>query len=241
MKLSRKPLLTEQKRFSQPSRALAAHGRPRPWQGNALPFGNAFRIRDNRRSDSLLFRLIRTSAQNRRREMWLVRFRVIDIETTGLAPPAEIIEIGRVDVVIEGGRIFIEQPLSRLYRPLHGIPPETMAVHHITEADVPGDTSVCNDDLLISAVRGSPTPDALVAHNCSFEQQFIPAHITGPVPWICTHKIALRIWPNAPRHSNQVLRYWRRLSINTLANADSSNPFSKSSVSSGPFAPLRFL
>jgi DNA polymerase III epsilon subunit-like protein len=33
--------------------------------------------------------------------MWRVRFRVIDIETTGLAPPAEIIEIGSVDVVID--------------------------------------------------------------------------------------------------------------------------------------------
>ncbi len=30
-----------------------------------------------------------------------MRFRVIDIETTGLAPPAEIIEIGCVDVVSE--------------------------------------------------------------------------------------------------------------------------------------------
>jgi exodeoxyribonuclease X len=145
--------------------------------------------------------------------MWGVRFRVIDIETTGLAPPAEIIEIGRVDVVIVGGSILIEQPRSRLYRPLNGIPPETMAVHHITEADLPADAPVCTDELMISAVRGNPAPDALVAHNCAFEQQFIPGHITDRVPWICTHKIALRIWPDAPRHSNQVLRYWRRLTL----------------------------
>src|SRR5664279_4261802 len=116
--------------------------------------------------------------------MWRVRFRVIDIETTGLAPPAEIIEIGRVDVVIEGDSTFIEQPRSRLYRPLHGIPPETMAVHHITETDFPADAPICTDDLLISAVRGNPAPDALVAHNCAFEQQFIPEHITERVPWI---------------------------------------------------------
>jgi exodeoxyribonuclease X len=64
-------------------------------------------------------------------------FRVIDIETTGLAPPAEIIEIGRVDVFIEGETVWIEKPKARLYRPLNGIPPETKAVHHITEADLP--------------------------------------------------------------------------------------------------------
>lgn len=64
-----------------------------------------------------------------------MRFRVIDIKTTGLAPPAEILEIGCVDVVIDAGGIVIEQPRSQLYRPLHGISPETMAVHHITERD----------------------------------------------------------------------------------------------------------
>ena len=59
-------------------------------------------------------------------------FRVIDIETTGMEPPAEIIELGRVDVVSEGDGWRIDRPMARLYRPLHGIPPETMAVHHIT-------------------------------------------------------------------------------------------------------------
>ncbi len=34
-----------------------------------------------------------------------LRLRVIDIETTGEAPPAEIIEFGRVDVVRAGGRL----------------------------------------------------------------------------------------------------------------------------------------
>lgn len=142
-----------------------------------------------------------------------MRFRVIDIETTGLAPPAEIIEVGCVDVVVEGSSILIEEPVCRLYRPLNGIPPETMAVHHLTEADFSPDTPPCTDTLLTFAVRGHPTPDALVAHNCEFEQRFIPEHVSQPLSWICTHKIALRIWPEAPRHSNQVLRYWRRLTL----------------------------
>jgi exodeoxyribonuclease X len=142
-----------------------------------------------------------------------VRFRVIDIETTGLAPPAEIIEIGCVDVVIDAGGIVIEQPRSQLYRPLYGISPETMAVHHITERDFRPDTPVCTEDQLRAAVLANPVPDAFVAHNCEFEQRFIPSHATSDLPWICTHKIALRVWPDAPRHSNQVLRYWRQLTL----------------------------
>jgi exodeoxyribonuclease X len=142
-----------------------------------------------------------------------VRFRVIDIETTGLAPPAEIVEIGRVDVVIDEDQVVLERPMARLYRPLNGIPPEIMAVHHITEEDFSFDTPVCTEDRLRLAVWGGATPDVLVAHNCSFERLFIPTRITKTLPWICTFKVALRAWPDAPRHTNQVLRYWRRLKL----------------------------
>lgn len=140
-----------------------------------------------------------------------MRFRVIDIETTGLVPPAEIIEIGCVDVVAADGVISIELPRAQLFRPLHGITPETMAVHHITERDFTPDTPACTDALLFALVNAAPEPDVLVAHNCAFEQRFISDFASNALPWICTHKIALRVWPDAPRHSNQVLRYWRGL------------------------------
>ena len=52
-----------------------------------------------------------------------------------------------------------------------------------------------------------------VAHNCDFERKFITSSITGEAPWICTYKAALHLWPDAPRHNNQVLRYWRGLRL----------------------------
>lgn len=139
--------------------------------------------------------------------------RVIDIETTGMAPPAEIIEFGRSDVLSDSDYWHIERPMSRLYRPLNGIPPETMAVHHITDDDFPEDSQVCSDDLLSKAIWGGAKPDILVAHNCEFERKFIPDSLTKGLPWICTLKGALRVWPDAPGHSNQVLRYWRGLKL----------------------------
>jgi len=141
------------------------------------------------------------------------RLRVIDIETTGMEPPAEIIEFGRVDVVSSGTGSVIEPPMSRLYRPLLGIPPETMAVHHICEDDFDAGTPVCSPDRLRLAVWGGRSPDILVAHNCDFERKFITAEITEALPWICTYKAALRVWPEAPKHSNQVLRYWLGLKL----------------------------
>ncbi len=145
----------------------------------------------------------------------MTRLRVIDLETTGTKPPAEIIEFGRVDVIIDEGGTSVEPPQSELYRPLHGIPPETKAVHHITEADFSPETPVCTPDQLHSAVWAGSTPVAFVAHSCAFEQQFVTEATTGQVPWICTYKVAMHVWPDAPRHSNQVLRYWRELALDS--------------------------
>jgi exodeoxyribonuclease X len=99
---------------------------------------------------------------------------------------------------------------------LHGIPPETMAVHHITEADMSEDTPVCTPERLRQAVWGGSPPDVLVAHNCEFERQFITEAVTDGLAWICTYKVALRVWPDAPRHNNQVLRYWRGLKLDPV-------------------------
>src|SRR4051812_49148251 len=106
--------------------------------------------------------------------------RVIDIETTGLALPAEIIELGRVDLLgtgpYEGWELRLP-PISALYRPLHGIPPETMAVHHITPADV-ADAAVCTPESLKHMIFAGDRPDVMVAHNCAFERSFIPDEVT---------------------------------------------------------------
>ena len=140
-----------------------------------------------------------------------MRFRVIDLETTGLEPPAEIIEVGRSDVVWGADGLTVEPPVAWLYRPLNGIPPETMAVHHLTEADFGPQTPVCSPGNLRAAIAHGTSADVLVAHNCEFERKFITPAITDAIPWICTYKVALHVWPDAPRHGNQVLRYWRGL------------------------------
>lgn len=140
-------------------------------------------------------------------------FRVIDLETTGMAPPAEVIEIGITDVEFSPAGVTISRPAAWLFRPLQPIPPETMAVHHITEDEIPAGTPPCTPERLRDVVWQQPTPDAFVAHNCEFERKFITDEVTGGAPWICTYKVALHVWPDAPRHSNQVLRYWRGLSL----------------------------
>jgi len=51
---------------------------------------------------------------------------------------------------------------------------------------------------------------ALAAHRAAFEQRYCTPTLSGGADWICTWKCALRLWPDLPRFSNQMLRYLRR-------------------------------
>lgn len=130
------------------------------------------------------------------------RIRVIDFETTGFTPPeAEVIEFGWCDLTQnEAGVWEVGRPASHLYS-VRAIPPETRAVHHITLNDVADCPHF--DELEVH----NPIEDVSVfaAHHLAFEDQFIPRRI---MPGICTWKAALRVFPEAPSHSNSVLRYW---------------------------------
>lgn len=124
--------------------------------------------------------------------------RVIDFETTGIEPPeAEVCEVGICDLVSEGGR-HVGTPSSWLCA-VNAMPPEVRAVHHIALAECSEHPPFCVDMLFI----GDPI-DVIAAHNSEFETKFFRTE----VPVICTYKAALRIWPEAPSHSNGALRYW---------------------------------
>ena len=142
--------------------------------------------------------------------------RVVDLETTGGLPPDHTVcEIGYIDVVstatdlagtpcdwqVQGlpGSFFVD--------PGRPIPPESSAIHHITDEDVAGAMSF---DKGLLRLGQTPVPiDVLAAHGAKFERLWLEEPFAG-IPWICTYKCALRLWPDAPAHSNQALRYWRR-------------------------------
>ncbi|WP_420136543.1 exonuclease domain-containing protein [Sphingomonas sp.] len=137
------------------------------------------------------------------------RIRVVDLETTGSSPPAhDVCEIGWQDVIREGGRWIVnEERGSALVNPGRAIPPVTMAVHHIMDRDVIG--APFWKEAAPPVLRPAGGVIALAAHRASFEQRFCTPTLSGGARWICTWKCALRLWPDSPGFSNQVLRYWR--------------------------------
>lgn len=143
-----------------------------------------------------------------------MRLRVIDLETTGSLPDtAEIIEFGAVDVVQTPGGWHVETPHTQLLRPLGPLTPETQAIHHLTASDFSANDPVATPEILRALIWAAPQPDMLVAHHIAFEQHFLGLELTDSLPWLCTLKIAKRLWPDAPRHTNQVLRYWLNLDL----------------------------
>ncbi len=138
--------------------------------------------------------------------------RVVDLETTGNSfTDGGVVEIGWQDVERGAeGWTLRGAPQAMLIDPGRPISPATSAIHHIVDEDVAGAPawlSAAPD--ILRAVPG-PAPLALAAHRAAFEQRWCAVALTGGLPWICTYKSALRVWPDAPGHSNQGLRYWRR-------------------------------
>lgn len=126
--------------------------------------------------------------------------RILDTETTGTDPDKDrVVQIASIDLTRDGG---FYNPLAKLVDPCIPVPPEASAVHHIIDADVRGRPQLAD---VIGEFSGA---DLYVSHNARFDQGFVAVALGNP-PWVCTYKIALRAWPDAPSHSNQALRYWR--------------------------------
>ncbi len=128
-------------------------------------------------------------------------FKVIDFETTGMPPGAAVCEVGWTDVLVDGDQFTVGRPIGMLVNPNRPMPPEARAVHHISDADLVGAPAIETGFMKLNEAHVS----AFVAHNAAFEREFFTG---GSKPWICTRKVAMRLWPDAPNHQNQTLRYY---------------------------------
>lgn len=131
------------------------------------------------------------------------RIRVIDFETTGMEPPAQVCEVGVCDLDMIEGVWTVGAPRAFLCG-VNAMPPEVRAVHHITLAECTGRAPFSPAGLW-DANRDDRAA-ILAAHNMDFEQKFFGGEAQTPL--LCTLKAALRVWPDAPAHSNSTLRYW---------------------------------
>jgi exodeoxyribonuclease X len=134
----------------------------------------------------------------------MIIIRPVDVEATSLEPSAEVIELGAYD--IRDGRLYTTGYHS-LVKPAAPIPPNSSAVHHLTDADV-ADAPPWNVAWR-KLVEVEPEHDGaeivFAAHMASYERQFLDTLIKAQ--WVCTWKCAHRQWPDLDGHKLQELRY----------------------------------
>lgn len=133
-----------------------------------------------------------------------LRFCVLDLETTGVNPDAQVVEIASIR--LENGRVDVRRKFHRLVCPTIPIPATASAVHHIIIADVMQAPSW--DEVLGDFIDAHRDVDIFCAHNAKYEKQWL-ADAVGDRPWICSCKAAMRAWPDAPAFNNATLRYWK--------------------------------
>lgn len=128
----------------------------------------------------------------------------VDVETTGLSvSDSSIIEIG---VVYLDDRFQPIGTWESLIKPDRGeITPEISALTGIIPDDVAQSPGA---EVIADQLKGV---DVLVAHNADFDRQFIDPILGSDNghEWVCTYNLALHLWPDAPAHKLQVLRYWQ--------------------------------
>lgn len=132
-------------------------------------------------------------------------YRCVDFETTGLPDdevPSGIMEAGWCDIRFD----IIHDPESTLVNCQIPVSIGARAVHHISDAMVAEAISPTEACMLL--MEEVPVPDYFVAHNIDHEKKYFSG---GSIPWICTYKTALRIWPDAPGHKLMELAYYLKL------------------------------
>ncbi|APZ44555.1 exonuclease domain-containing protein [Acidihalobacter ferrooxydans] len=132
-------------------------------------------------------------------------FAVIDCEATGLNLEQDRPVEAAVVLLHPDGSV--EPTLETLIDPRIPIPATASAIHHLVDDDVYGAPSLADIQPELTA-----TGDAFAAHNAPYDRTMLGLTHTAN-PWICTWRLAMHLWPQAPAHGNQVLRYWLHLDV----------------------------
>ena len=106
---------------------------------------------------------------------------IVDTETTGVDHHKDrCIEVAAVQYSL--AHRCVVQCFSQL---INAGPNDAESINHIPSGALEwGDPA---DQVWQRVERMAHECDAILAHNASFDRRWVPAHVTGDIPWICTY------------------------------------------------------
>lgn len=131
-----------------------------------------------------------------------MKIAVVDTETTGLDPEKDKVVEFAATIIDVGKRKIVETFEAFCSPGQTPISIEARATHHITDEELEGAKD------LSEVLADAPLDDVdfFCAHNAAFDRQFVK--YGNDMKWLCTYRSAMHVWPDAPRHTNQILRYY---------------------------------
>jgi len=157
------------------------------------------------------------------------QFCIVDTETTGTGAGDTVVEVALV-------RLCDGEKFSSLVNPGRPIPPESSAVHGLTDEDIEAAAAPYLGELE-GELRAFVGDAILVAHNAEFDRGMLP--MFERYRWLCTMRLAKHAFPQAPNFKNATLRYWRKLRIEPPAGLQMHRALYDALVTAALFADLR--
>jgi exodeoxyribonuclease X len=133
------------------------------------------------------------------------RILIADTETTGVGPDDHICELAFLEVDMD---LNILGEFQALVKPPVPISPQASAASHITNAMVADAPTL--EEAIAELPSGYFDNVALIGHNAQFDERFLKRFMTI-TEVLCTLKGARMVYPDAPDHKLQTLRYWLEL------------------------------
>lgn len=145
------------------------------------------------------------------------RIFVADVETTGLDSNSDaIVELSFIEVDEDLNQVC---SLSTKVNPQMPICPAASAVHGIIAADV--EEAPTMSEVLQTFEDGYFDDAFLIAHNAQFDHRFL-GHYWNIQGVFCTLRAARKMYPDAPNHQLQTLRFYLELEIDRNIEAHSA-------------------
>jgi hypothetical protein len=121
-----------------------------------------------------------------------------------------ILDWAYVDVFVKGDDVVgVSAPTSQCFRPVGELPPPE-DIAGLAEEDFIVAPSI-SDEPLADTMYGFPAPQLVVAHGASRLCMLLPTRPPGCLGVICTEKLAVQLWPEAPGYALDDLVTWRTL------------------------------